>query len=570
MNFSWESLAGALESPQISTIYALLALLLLSAASLRLSGRANYSSVAGPISYTLAGLMGLRLVEALTFAYAWYGSTTAIGAMAPLERSLHLATLLALAWVWTQPEEKDRRALLIFAGASLVALVLAVVIFAPWLSAPSGATFNYSDADYAWNGACFVVLLLAFVRLVKARQTAGLLVFGILLVGQTVHLLLGEPGGSMPLATQAAHLLVLPLLFLLPMRKTIAAAITDKQAVGMPDVATDAESEWDRLSEDEEVASFNFDSPILSAAVIDPSPSGADFQTQPVQPEAENQLNSLAEEQEIKQAREELRLALQEVARLHEQLGADHSVPISVKSKSPPLTAGQAELIASIAQELHKPISSIVSDTDLLIGESVSVLGTLQRNYLERVRPSTERTHSLIDNLIRIAELDQAGYKAMRQPVNLSAVIDDAIALLRAQFQEKRIALRVDLPQHLPELNTDRGALQQILYHLLLNAEAATPAEGELTLRAVMDNQKNVGDFLLIQVSDSGGGIPKKDLPQVFSREYRAENPVITGVGDTGVSLSIAETLTQALGGRIWAESDPGVGSTFSVLLPLG
>jgi signal transduction histidine kinase len=158
----------------------------------------------------------------------------------------------------------------------------------------------------------------------------------------------------------------------------------------------------------------------------------------------------------------------------------------------------------------------------------------------------------------------------MRHPVNLSAVIDDAIALLRAQFQEKRIALRVDLPQHLPELNTDRGALQQILYHLLLNAEAATPAEGELTLRAVIDNQKNVGDFLLIQVSDSGGGIPKKDLPQVFSREYRAENPVITGVGDTGVGLSIAETLTQGLGGRIWAESDPGVGSTFSVLLPLG
>ena len=74
---------------------------------------------------------------------------------------------------------------------------------------------------------------------------------------------------------------------------------------------------------------------------------------------------------------------------------------------------------------------------------------------------------------------------------------------------------------------------------------------------------------MLLQVSDSGGGIPDEDLPRVFSRVYRANNPVIKGVGDTGVGLTIAETLTQALGGRIWVESESGVGAMFSVLLPL-
>jgi histidine kinase len=177
--------------------------------------------------------------------------------------------------------------------------------------------------------------------------------------------------------------------------------------------------------------------------------------------------------------------------------------------------------------------------------------------------------NALISDLIRIAELDQAGFSSLRKTVELSAVIDDAIGQLRTQMQEKRIVMRVDLPSQLPELNTDRDALQQILHHLLQNADSATPPEGTITLRAVVDSQPEFGEFVLLQVSDTGGGISDVDLPRVFSRMYRNTNPLIKGIGDTGVGLTIAETLTQALGGRIWVESEQGVGATFSVLLPL-
>ena len=173
------------------------------------------------------------------------------------------------------------------------------------------------------------------------------------------------------------------------------------------------------------------------------------------------------------------------------------------------------EVIASIAQELRQPLSSVLGYTDLLLGESVGILGALQRKFLERVRNSTERMNTLIDNLIRIAELDEAGYSAKRKSVDLASVIDDVLGQLRDQLQEKRIAIRVDLPETLPEINTDRDALQQILYHLLQNADAATPAEGEITLRAFVDSQQDLGDFVLIQVSDTGGGIPEEDLPRV-------------------------------------------------------
>jgi signal transduction histidine kinase len=275
---------------------------------------------------------------------------------------------------------------------------------------------------------------------------------------------------------------------------------------------------------------------------------------------------------QAEQAKEELRLAMEEVAGLQARLDAAQQAMLDagVQEKgNGKVSASQVELIASIAQELRQPLSSVMGYTDLLLGESVGILGALQRKFLERVRNSTERMNKLIDDLIRIAHLDSSGSVVTRKPVDLNSVIDDAIGLLRTQLQEKRIALRVDLPRQMPQLNTDRDALQQILYHLLQNADAATPAQGAITLRALAEEQAELGEYVLIQVSDSGGGIPEEDLARVFSRVYRTTNPVIQGVGDTGVGLTIAETLTQALGGRIWVESETGVGATFSVLLPM-
>jgi two-component system phosphate regulon sensor histidine kinase PhoR len=110
--------------------------------------------------------------------------------------------------------------------------------------------------------------------------------------------------------------------------------------------------------------------------------------------------------------------------------------------------------------------------------------------------------------------------------------------------------------------------LQQILIHLLQNAGSTTPIEGTIRLKVQTTNVEG-HDYVMIQVTDSGGGIPEEDLPRVFTRLYRADNVLIQGVGDTGVGLSIAKTLTEAQHGRIWVESEAGVGATFNVLLPI-
>ncbi len=273
---------------------------------------------------------------------------------------------------------------------------------------------------------------------------------------------------------------------------------------------------------------------------------------------------------EVQQLEKELRLTLEDVARLQNQLAeANMRILELEQSDRKERLREQAEVVASIAQELRQPMSSIIGYTDLLLGESVGVLGALQRKFLERIKVSTERIGSLINDLIQMTTLETGLMDLKVEAVDLNEIIDNAVSYTSNQLRERNITLRLDLPKSIGLIYADREALQQILIHLLQNAGAASPQEGKVTLR-VQTHVEDGQDYVLIQVSDTGGGIPAEEIPRVFTRLYRADNVLIQGVGDTGVGLSIAKALTEAQGGRIWVDSEPGVGATFSVLLPTG
>jgi signal transduction histidine kinase len=265
----------------------------------------------------------------------------------------------------------------------------------------------------------------------------------------------------------------------------------------------------------------------------------------------------------------ELRHALKEVARMQNALAQANMKILELENRpSSPITNDQVDVIASISQELRQPMSSIVGYTDLLLGESVGILGALQRKFVERIKSSTERIGGLVDDLIQITTLETGIREFNPEMIDLNMIIDNAMAYTGTQIREKNITLRLDIPETLPKIRTDRDALQQILIHLLQNASTATPTEGTITLRVQMQTEED-NHFLLFQVADTGGGIAADDIPRVFARRYRADNSLIQGLGDTGVGLSIAKTLVEAQNGRIWVETDMGTGSTFSVLLPV-
>lgn len=292
---------------------------------------------------------------------------------------------------------------------------------------------------------------------------------------------------------------------------------------------------------------------------------------------------------EAEQAVSETRLALEEVSDLKGKLGKARKLIENLREKAKEaletktpeietpevetngsvlLSNEQIEVIASIAQDLRQPMSSIIGYADLLLSESVGILGALQRKFLDRIKASTDRMNKLVSDLIQITALDSGNVELHTESVDVMAVMDEAINNAGTQLREKKIVLRVDIAEGLPQMTTDRDALSQIVSYLLQNAGAASPLEGEVMLK-VEQTVEEGEDHVCIQVADSGDGIPEEDLPRVFSRLYRADNPLIQGVGDTGVGLSIVKALTESLGGHIQVESQVNEGSIFSACLPV-
>jgi signal transduction histidine kinase/GAF domain-containing protein len=233
----------------------------------------------------------------------------------------------------------------------------------------------------------------------------------------------------------------------------------------------------------------------------------------------------------------------------------------------------QTELIASLVQELRTPMTSIVGYTDLLLGESVGILGAMQRKFLQRVKANTERMSAKLVDLIEITSIDMGQLELDPETVNIISIIEEAIMHTSGQFRERGIAVDLALEDDLPEVHADPDALDQVVMNLLSNACQASAVSTTVLVSASLQDTGDVligaPDYLMVSITDTGGGIAEKDRRRVFTRLYRADNPLIQGLGETGVGLSIAKTLVEAHGGRIWVESEEGVGSTFSFLLPI-
>jgi signal transduction histidine kinase len=300
---------------------------------------------------------------------------------------------------------------------------------------------------------------------------------------------------------------------------------------------------------------------------------------------------------EVERLEEELRLALQEVALLNAGLGETHSLRESLSPAHVPdtdifepqpinrdeaipadaSTKRQIKEIVSIAQELRQPMSSMIGYTDVLLAESQGILGSKQRKFVEKIRVAIQRMSRLVDELIHQAALESFNaQKQTVQEIDLSLAIDEAVAQTSLQLREKSIALRVEMPEALPHLYADPDTLRKIFVSLLQNAGNVTPDQGDIYLRARLESGDGRLDYVLVQVSDSGGGIPIDELPHLFSHVYQPPLPADPGSGQAaayfghnGTSLANVKKLVESVGGRILVDSQLGQGATFSVLLPV-
>jgi len=246
---------------------------------------------------------------------------------------------------------------------------------------------------------------------------------------------------------------------------------------------------------------------------------------------------------------------------------------LAITLRTPESDAERQEAIVSLAHEFRTPMTSITGYTDLLMGEQAGILTEMQQQFLQRVKANIEQMNQLLNDLVSTASPDSRPIELSPQSVNLIEIIEEAVMGLAARFRERKLAVRLDLPPELAAVRADRDSLYQILLRLISNAAMCSRQGTEVVISAGEDESSKSGAvlsnrFIRISVMDTGGGIAPEDYPRVFRRFTRASQPLVQGMGETGVGMAIAKTLVEANGGRIWVESQPDVGSTFNFILP--
>jgi len=224
----------------------------------------------------------------------------------------------------------------------------------------------------------------------------------------------------------------------------------------------------------------------------------------------------------------------------------------------------KSEFVSTVSHELRTPMTAIKGYTDLIHAGAAGPINTEQQRFLAIIRSNTDRLTALINDLLDISRIDTGRIRFEPRPLQISEVISDVVNVLAGQAEAKQQTLTYEVVGGLPDVMGDRDRLIQVLTNLIGNAIHYTPEGGEIDVRAYL-----VEEAVRVDVQDTGIGIAPDDMGHIFERFYRANHPLVQETRGTGLGLSIVKMFVDMHGGRIWVESEPGEGSTFTFILPL-
>ncbi|HTG80839.1 MAG TPA: ATP-binding protein, partial [Geobacteraceae bacterium] len=223
------------------------------------------------------------------------------------------------------------------------------------------------------------------------------------------------------------------------------------------------------------------------------------------------------------------------------------------------------DFVANVSHELRTPVTVIKGYAEALLSGLPETDPEQSHRFIETICRHAERLADLITDLLTLSELESGGMALELASLSLEATVRRVASLLERRAQEKGIAIDITPVLEAPPVLADRRRLEQVLINLLDNAIKYTPANGSVTVSAA-----DAGDMVRIAVTDSGIGIPPKDLPRLFERFYRVDEARSREQGGTGLGLSIVKHIVQLHGGTVAVESTPGKGSTFSFTMQKG
>jgi len=218
------------------------------------------------------------------------------------------------------------------------------------------------------------------------------------------------------------------------------------------------------------------------------------------------------------------------------------------------------DFVANVSHELKTPLTSIAGYAETIAAEAEAE--SPARHFASTILANAKRMHRLVEDLLDLSKIESGGWRPVPRVVDLSAAARDAWSPFAEAADDRGVTFELKVPPSV-SLAVDPDALRQILSNLYDNSLRHTPRGGLITVWSAP-----AGEGVVIEVRDTGSGIPAEHLPRIFERFYRADPARSRDQGGTGLGLAIVKHLVEAHSGRVDAESTPGKGTTVRIVLP--
>jgi signal transduction histidine kinase len=225
------------------------------------------------------------------------------------------------------------------------------------------------------------------------------------------------------------------------------------------------------------------------------------------------------------------------------------------------------QFLSHVSHELRTPLTCIHQYVTILLDGLAGAMKPDQTDHLKTILKSVNQLHAMIRDLLEATRADSGKLRIEPRCIDIGELMQQAVAMMRPTAAEKQVGLQSALDQVVPLVYADPDRTLEVLINLIDNAIKFTPANGSVAVLASMVETDPAAVY--ISVSDTGRGIPKDSLPQVFERLYQDPDSVDDSRAGLGLGLFIAKEIVTLHGGRMWVASEPGAGSTFSFTLPL-
>ncbi len=225
------------------------------------------------------------------------------------------------------------------------------------------------------------------------------------------------------------------------------------------------------------------------------------------------------------------------------------------------------DFLSIISHELRTPLASIGGSLDLVLENVVGQINEKQRRYLELAKNSCQKLNVVIDDLLDISKFEKGRMEMAMEPTSIFKLVDEVAEKFQASAMEKQIVVKLEMPAQDVRIYGDYNRLVQVMNNLLSNAIKFTPEQGEIEIRVF--TPKVMSPHIGVSVKDTGPGIRAEDLERVFDKFEQVRRSDTRKIGGTGLGLAISRSIIEAHKGKIWAESKPGEGAKFIILLPV-